>query len=126
MKHNHVYAKLYYHIIWKTKNLDPLILPKFKDNLYKYIAQIIKNKGWHLMAIGGTQNHVHILVQINPKDTIPDVVCKIKSNSSRFIKETFMMEFVWQKGYGVFTVDRRSIKLITNYILKQEEHHRIK
>ncbi len=125
MKSNHVYSKLYYHIVWKTKNKEPNIKNEFKKDLYLYIGQIIKTKGWHLIAIGGIENHVHILIQMQPQNTISDLVCKIKSNSSRFIKLNFDSKFAWQEGYGVLTVDRHSVKRIKNYILNQEEHHKI-
>ncbi|KKP24855.1 MAG: Transposase [candidate division TM6 bacterium GW2011_GWF2_28_16] len=126
MKKNHVYSKLYYHVIWKTKNKQPIIMPEFKDDLYHYIGQIVKTKGWHLIAIGGIHDHIHILVQMEPQNTISDLVCKIKSNSSRLIKTQFMADFAWQEGYGVFSVDRHSIKRIKNYILNQEQHHNVK
>ncbi len=124
MKNNHVFSKLYYHVIWKTKNMEPYIKFELKNELYNYISKIIINKGWHLLAIGGVEDHIHILVQMEPNSTVSDLVCKIKSNSSKFIRENFLSNFSWQQGYGVFTVDRHSLQKMKKYILNQEEHHK--
>ena len=120
---NHSYSKIYYHLIWSTQDRKPYIEQRFRKRLYAYIGRIVLHKGWVLLAIGGIDDHIHILIQTTSRDYIPDIVCKIKSNSSRFVRKYFLSEFCWQEGYSVFTVDMVSLERIKNYILKQEQHH---
>ena len=120
---NHSFSSMFYHLVWTTKNREPYIQKEFKEKLYKYIGMIILRKDWHLLAVGGVQDHIHILLQKNIKTHVSQVVSCIKSNSSKFIKENFNEEFAWQNGYGVFTVDVTSIKRLKKYILNQEKHH---
>ena len=122
---NHAYIKLYYHLVWSTKNRTLIIKDEFKNDLYNYIGKIIVAKGFHLIAIGGVQDHIHLLIQTSPTKNISDIVCKIKSNSSRFVKENFLSSFAWQEGYAAFTIDETSILRIKNYIENQEEHHKL-
>ncbi len=119
-----VYSSIYYHLVWGTKNRESYILKQFKKKLYSYIGGVISSKGWFLIACGGTCNHIHLLIRKKPTDAIPDVVCCIKTNSSKYMKENFIKDFSWQKGYSVFTVDTQSLSRLKDYISKQESHHR--
>jgi putative transposase len=120
---HHVYSSIYYHLVWGTKNCEAFIKSEFKEKLYKYIGRAISENGWHLLSVGGTADHIHILIQITPKDNISDIVCKIKSSSSKFVRKNFCNCFAWQGGYSVFTVDTTSLPRLKSYIAKQEEHH---
>lgn len=123
---SNVYSKLIYHLVWSTKNREPLIKKDFRKQLYIFIGGLALRRNWHLIAIGGISDHVHLLIQKDLKGALWEVVCKIKSNSSRFIKDNFSANFSWQEGYSAFTVDRLSVSKIKNYILKQEIHHKQK
>jgi len=120
---NHSYTSMFYHLVWSTKDREFYIKPEFKKSLYSYIGKVISDNGWHLLAIGGISDHIHILLQKNPKDSISETVCRIKANSSRFMRKNFITEFAWQGGYSAFTVDIKSLGRIKNYILNQEKHH---
>ena len=124
MQSHHVYASMFYHLVWSTKSRQPIIKLSFKKSLYKHLGKIIGLKSWHLLAVGGTENHIHLLIQKNCCFTISDVVRYLKSNSSKFVRDNFDNNFAWQSGYGVFTVDLASLPRIKNYILNQEKHHK--
>ena len=124
MQSHHAYTSMFYHLVWSTKNRQPIINSDFKQSLYKHLGRIAGLKGWHLLAVGGIENHIHILIQKNSRYTISDVVRYLKSNSSKFISSNFDVNFAWQRGYGVFTVDISSLPRIKKYILNQEEHHK--
>ena len=123
---NHSYSKLFYHLVWSTQDRSPLIIKEFRRDLFDYIGKMILKKDLHPIAIGGVEDHVHILLQKKPKFLISEVVCYLKANPSRFMRVKFNPDFAWQGGYSAFTVDRFSLEKIKNYILKQEEHHKKK
>ncbi|MFA5074678.1 MAG: IS200/IS605 family transposase [Candidatus Babeliales bacterium] len=120
---SHVHSCLYYHFVWTTKNRLPFIKKDIKIILYNFIGSLIESRNWHLLAIGGSIDHIHILIKKSSKYEISDVACKIKSYSSKFIREKFNENFSWQKGYAVFTIDKFSLKKIKNYINNQEIRH---
>ena len=121
---NHAYVNAFYHFVWSTKDRAKTITPSIQKELYDYIGGITKIKNWHLLEIGGTQDHIHILLQKPNKQTLlSNVVRCIKSNSSKYIRDTFMIPFSWQKGYGAFSTDITSIPRIKKYIANQENHH---
>ena len=94
------YSNLNYHVVFSTKNRDPLISPALEQELYPYIAGIIKGEEGILLKIGGTENHVHLVIRLKPRNSIPDMLQKIKGNSSKWINEhkKINSRFSWQGG----------------------------
>ena len=123
---NHAYARLFYHFVWSTKNCKSFIKKEYQDSLHKFIGKTLTKKEWYPIAIGGIEDHMHILVQANLKEHIADIVASVKASSSRFMRKNFDADFAWQGGYGVFSVDSKMLDVISNYILKQEQHHKTK
>jgi REP element-mobilizing transposase RayT len=91
-----------------------------------YIAGIIENEKGSLLAAGGTQDHVHLLVGLHPEKAVADVLRVVKTNSSRWVHENFpdQAKFGWQSGYEAFSVSRSNLDGVRRYIENQEEHHR--
>jgi REP element-mobilizing transposase RayT len=96
--------------------------------LWAYMGGIAKDYKMVALAIGGTENHVHMLVSIPAVLNPAKCMQVIKSNSSKWVNEEFRNGngFSWQVGYSGFSVSPRQIKNVINYINRQEEHHRIK
>lgn len=85
---------------------------------------IVKKENAELVAAGGTTDHVHLLIKIEPIHVLATLVRKIKSNSSKFINNEIMQNFAWQEGYGIFSVSSSKVATIKNYIARQELHHK--
>ncbi|MXN92747.1 IS200/IS605 family transposase [Flavobacterium sp. Sd200] len=122
------YYQIYIHIVFAVKGRDNLISTRWKEELYKYIAGILKNEGQKLIAINGMPNHVHILVGLQPTIALSNLVRDIKANSSRFINEKQWIagKFEWQQGFGAFSCSHSQLTKVINYIQNQEEHHKVK
>ena len=120
------YSQITLHIIFAVKGRENLLSSNHRKELYKYISGIIKNKGQKLFAINGMSDHVHILLSIDPKIAISDLVRDIKNNSSKFINEKrwFRGKFIWQEGFGVFSYSRSQRAQVISYIANQEQHHK--
>ncbi len=80
------------------------------------------------IAIGGTGNHAHLLIEIPPVVALSNAMRVIKSVSSKWINDdrSRRSRFSWQEGYGVFSVDARRMDGLVDYIHNQEEHHQIR
>jgi len=85
----------------------------------------MKNLGCIVYEIGGTDNHVHIFCAIPNDRLLTEIIGKIKSGSSNWMKkQQNMNDFFWQRGYGVFSVSQSQKPIISNYIKNQIEHHK--
>ncbi len=119
------YTNLLYHIVFSTKDRQPLIADDFKEELYRYIEGIIRAEGGVQMEIGGVEDHVHILAKFKPSTSVSDMLRLIKANSSKWANEgKSKQRFAWQEGYSAFSVSESQVEAVRRYIVNQEEHHR--
>ena len=120
------FTSLHYHIIFGTKERRSLLTSAVQARLYDYIGGIIAQEGGQLLAAGGMPDHVHLLAILPPTRAVSDVMRVVKTNSSKWLHETFpeMRAFGWQDGYGAFAVSRSAVEEVKRYIAIQEEHHR--
>ncbi|MBD2080842.1 IS200/IS605 family transposase [Leptolyngbya sp. FACHB-17] len=118
--------RLFYHLVWATEQRQPLITPPKEQALYKYIDDKTTSTGCHLYAIGGTDNHIHLIVAIPPKLAISAYVKQIKGASSHYLNHYVASEemvFEWQKEYGVFSISEKLLKTAIAYVQNQKQHH---
>ncbi len=96
------------------------------DRLRNYIAAIVQNHGHKMLAINNMHDHLHMLVGLNPQQSISDMMRKVKSDSSEWINsEKFTKsKFLWQEGYGAFSHSKTQVDQVVRYIANQQEHHR--
>lgn len=116
---SHAYAAIFLHVVFPTRERDALIPADGKNDLFAYIGGIAKNLGFRLLKVGGTADHLHLLISIPAKMPATTAIQKIKANSSRFLGN----DFGWQEGYGVFTVSASQLETVKRYIADQAEHH---
>ncbi|HLW66226.1 MAG TPA: IS200/IS605 family transposase [Gemmataceae bacterium] len=117
---------LHYHLIFSTKGRVPSITPEIQSRLWEYLGGIIRNAGGISIQIGGTTDHVHLLVTLRQDRALSDFMRALKAGASGWIHDTFphLAGFAWQTGYGAFTVSHSGLDVVKIYIAKQEEHHR--
>jgi len=117
---------LRFHIIFGTKDHYPFLTGDLNARMHQYILGIVKTDGGIPIAVGGPADHVHLLISLRPDRAVSDEVRVVKSNSSKWVHETFceLEKFAWQDGYGAFTVSESNVEAVTKYIEEQKEHHR--
>jgi REP element-mobilizing transposase RayT len=118
-----VYAALFTHLVFSTKHREPLLSPELRPRLFEYIGGICRNIECVLIAAGGVEDHVHLLVQRHPTKSESEILRIVKANSSRWLKQ-FAPAFAWQKGGGAFSVGVNHLDSVRAYLAKQEEHHK--
>jgi putative transposase len=119
----HSFAKNHIHLVFSTKDRRDTIAKEWQPRMWAYIAGICKNHEMICLAVGGTQNHVHILLQLPPKLALAKAVLFLKANSSKWMGEQGKL-FSWQEGYGAFSVSASNLNQVTRYIQHQKAHHR--
>lgn len=122
------YTQILYHLVFSTRNRANTLNINHLPELYKFIWGLLKNKKCYLYRIGGTSDHIHILLEIPPTIAPAALIKDIKLASSKNIKlnKLFYDFEAWQLGYGAFTCSIREKSKLIQYIKKQEEHHKKK
>jgi len=120
------YTQILYQIVFSTKNREFTLIKEGREQLFRYIWGILKNKKCHLYRINGMEDHIHILTSLHPSIALSRLVKDLKVVSSKFIKENqvFPNFGSWQSGYGAFTYSYDAKENLIAYIKNQEEHHK--
>src|SRR5207247_10854903 len=119
-------VSLMVHVIFSTKNREPLITPEIEPELFAYLGGILKNKDSRLLHAGGTEDHVHLLISQSKNISLSSLMKNVKKDSSSWIKTKgrIFNRFHWQDGYGGFSIGKSDIGRLKRYISNQKEHHR--
>jgi putative transposase len=119
----HTFSRNHIHLVFSIKDRRNTITKDLQQRLWPYLAGICKNHEMIAVAVGGTQNHVHILFHLLPKLALAKAVVLLKANSSKWMGEQGL-QFSWQEGYGAFSVSSSNLDQVTRYIQNQEAHHK--
>jgi len=119
------YWRLFYHFTWGTKLREPLIDPAFEAELHRVIAAKAIELEAIVHAVGGIEDHVHLVVSVPPKIALSTFIGQVKGTSSHFVNHEVRPEyyFSWQDAYGVVSFGERHLKWVVEYALHQREHH---
>ncbi len=115
------------HLVWATYDRQPLLVPEIRALVYREIIAKGKENLCPVVAIGGTDDHVHVVVQFATTVSISKLVKDMKGASSHLAnhRETGVPgTFKWQGTYGVFPIEPDSLPRVIHYVERQEEHHR--
>lgn len=120
---SHSFVKNHLHLIFSTKERQKIIPKNIQPELWSYIAGICNNQNMAAIAVGGMEDHAHVLFHLPQTITLAEAVKLLKTNSSKWLGERGM-KFAWQPGYGAFSVSVSNTPSVAEYIRHQEEHHR--
>ena len=119
------YSRLYYHLVWTTKNRLPLLTPEIESAVHGYLVAKASGLGATLFALGGTEDHVHLVASIPPSVAVAKFVGQIKAVASTKLNQSGISEetFHWQAEYGAFTFDAKRLPSYVAYVRRQKQHH---
>lgn len=122
---SHVYHEIYLHFNWHTKNNQPLLTGDLEVQTHAQLQEKCRRiKGAYLHGIGGTDDHVHLAINIEPFVTISELVQELKGASSFEVnKHMGHKALEWQRGYGVVSFGKRNLEWVLDYVHRQREHH---
>jgi len=120
------YTYLYTHFIWSTWKRQEIIDPDLEPILHQLISEKVNDHNSKLLKVGGTSDHVHLLINVNPVISVSKLIKEIKGYSSFTVANIIRPNsyFKWQAGYGAISVSPGSLSTIIKYITNQKVHHR--
>ncbi len=118
-------TRLLVHVVFSTKERRNLIVPAIESELHAYLGGICRNCESPALAIGGTRDHVHLLISLSKNIALSDLMMTLKKDSSTWIKTKAgaYRDFYWQDGYGAFSISESQVRAATDYIHRQKQKH---
>jgi putative transposase len=122
----HSYTTIYIHLIWSTKEREPLLMKNIRPAVQEHIVHNAISKGIAVECISIQRDHAHLLVSLSSEQRVDDIVKLIKGESSHWINSENLIppKFSWQRGYGAFSISPSHLAAVRKYIGNQDEHHR--
>jgi len=114
--------ELFIHVLFSTKGRLPTIPEDMKERLWIHMESICKEDKISLHAIGGTTNHVHLLLEPPPTLSMEEIVLKIQAKSAEWMNRR-VDNFSWQEGYGGCSISKAHVERVVKYIKHQEHYH---
>lgn len=123
---NKVY--LFVHIIWSVHNREPLLTKPIRTILFSQMQKRAGEKGIHVLAVNGVEDHVHTLLQLHPAQNLSQVVKSIRTDAVDWLNETKLISspFQWEEPYAALSVNPSTLKQVSDFIGRQEEYHKTK
>ena len=118
-------TRLLIHGVFSTKHREPWIDERWRSDLHAMMGGILRNRRCDLIAAGGIEDHMHLLIRIPATLAVADMIRDVKAHSSAWRHQNGDARFAWQSGYGAFTVSPTMVDTVVEYIHHQREHHRV-
>ena len=120
------YNNLYTHFVFTMFNRMSLVSEQFRERIEKCITGIVKNNGCKMYSIYANPEHVHFLVSRSPRLDEESLATIIANSSEKFINDNRLCAgiFQWQQSCSAFSVSKRNIHDLCEYIENQKEHHK--
>ncbi len=118
--------QLYLHLVFVTKHRDYMIMDRIESQLHSFLWKKAEELDTIPLMINGMPDHLHILLKIPAKVTVSYIAQLLKGSSSRFMNDLSGNQqlFEWSRGYGAFTISKKDVDMIANYIKNQKQHHK--
>lgn len=119
-------VKIYVHLVFSTKNRRAFLRDvAFRERTHRYLAGICENLDAPAIAVGGVEDHAHLLIRLGKTIDVASLVRDLKRDSTKWIKveEPTLRDFHWQQGYGAFSISPSHVDALVKYIAEQVEHH---
>ena len=123
---SHSYVSSLFHCVFSTKNRRKLIDQELQERLWPYLGGIAKENKFKALAVGGIEDHIHMLLSLPASISLSKAMQLVKGGSSKWIRDEFpeRHDFSWQDGYGAFSIGISQVEETKRNIANQREHHK--
>lgn len=119
------YYELYYHLVWSTKNREPLLTAEVEPIIYRFMQHKAHGLGAIIHALNGIEDHTHMVATVPPKLAVATFVGQVKGVASTKFNQQYKQypPFFWQAEYAAFSFDKKRLPYVVAYVESQKEHH---
>ena len=122
----HTKHRLRYHLVWIVKYRRRVLRGKISKRITELLFEACQINRWWIHRFNINENHLHLIIQLQPKDRVSSVVQKLKGGTSKIIREEFpeLEEFLWgdslwADGYFAESVGKVDETILSKYIEDQ-------
>jgi len=128
--YGHSFGCLNVHIVFVTKYRHPVITAEIEATLKTMMTKLCETQKTALLeckADLGTNDHIHLLVEMAPDIALSRLVNTLKTITSReirkeyrdYLKPYYWKPFFWKRGYGFVSAGGAPLEILKEYIENQ-------
>lgn len=115
-----------YHVIWCPKYRRKVLKDGVDTRLKEIIQQVAREIQVEVLEMEVMEDHVHLLIEVDPQFGVHKAVKRFKGASSRYLRQEFphlksKIPTLWTNSYFVSTVGGAPLEVIKQYIQLQKE-----
>jgi REP element-mobilizing transposase RayT len=113
------------HVVIGTYQQKNFLTADVRSQLSTYLSAVAKSKGTIIIALGGTENHIHFLLALPSKLSIESAIIPLKKSATIWLRQNFelLRSFSWASGFAAFSIGRSQLDSTLLYIQNQEQYH---
>ena len=114
-----------YHIVWCPKYRKKILIGQVEKRLKEIVKQVCIDKQSELIEIECDEDHIHILVDVDPQYGVHRLIKMIKRRSAFLLRKEFpflkkILPCLWTNSYFISTVGGAPLSIIKEYIENQK------
>ena len=120
---SHTKHRLLYHLVWIPKYRRRVLQGKVAGRLRQALYEACNANWWWMEEMKILADHVHVLMQVQPTQSVASVVQYLKGTTSRRLRaecpelEEFLWgDSLWADGYFAETIGAQSFAAVKRYI----------
>ena len=124
----HTKHRLLYHLVFIPKYRRRVLDGALAARVRELFEQACLINDWQIQELGVQPDHLHLLIQLPPRQSVSSAVQVLKGGSSRILRSEFsdFAEFVWGKSFwasGFFaeSVGQQQESVMRRYIARQRK-----
>ena len=119
-----IFHEIVFHFVFATKAGAPVITAPIQRLLFSHLRQVCEDLRCELHEIGGIEDHVHLLMSLQPSHRVDIVADTLKTSAAEMInKLSLNTTLEWEEGYGVLSLRNKDIEIVSEYLRTQKERH---
>ena len=119
-----VKACLTVHLCWPVSPHGASLTLEIRGRIAPYLTRYGQTLGATVFAVGGTNNHLHVLLNAPVNRPLDQVIRELQTASERFVRETLNEpEFVWHDEGFAASVGANAVPALSGYIQDNEAFH---
>ena len=121
----HIVYSCQYHVIFCPKYRRPVLTPPIDGRLKELFYEVADQYGFSIPDLEVMPDHVHMVIDCNPRFGVCNCVKLLKGTTSRVLREEFSslksrLPSLWTHSYFVSSVGSVSLETVKKYIADQK------
>lgn len=127
---SHTKYRLLFHLVFIPKFRRDVLSTPIATRLKNLFYEACKDNNWWIDELEILPDHVHMLIQIRPNESLSSVVKILKGGSSKVLREEFpnTREFrwsddFWSTGFFAESIGKQNYDSVKKYIQDQSSQY---